>query len=357
MRSHGINLALLGLFAASDAGAQTCPAYDSPTVSGNVATRALTKASGIAASRINPGVLWSHNDSGGSNNVFAIGYDGAHLGSFTLSGSFAIDWEDIAIGPGPTPGIDYLYVADIGDNFNFRPTVRVYRVAEPMVSPSAPAGNVTLRGVQTITVAYPDGPRDAETIMVDVNGDIYIVTKRVSAQGRVYRAAFPQATSGTITMEYVTSIPWGAINGAGGATAGDIAHDGSAIVVRRLSNYSPAATLWRRAPGMTIAQALALPGCELALPASPQGEAIAFAPDDLSLFSLSEGPNQPIHFIAQIHAPGDANGDDVVNVTDLLAVIEAWGACPSSPLNCHADFNDDGQVNVTDLLTVISNWG
>jgi len=111
---------------------------------------------------------------------------------------------------------------------------------------------------------------------------------------------------------------------------------------------------------MSIADALAQPGCDLALPASPQGEAIAFARDDLSLFSLSEGVNQPIHFIAQIHEPGDVDGNDFVNVSDLLAVIGAWGACPPrlpTPLNCHADFNDDGQVNVTDLLTVISNWG
>ena len=49
----------------------------------------------------------------------------------------------------------------------------------------------------------------------------------------------------------------------------------------------------------------------------------------------------------------DINGDDQVNVTDLIAVITAWGPCPG----CPADVNDDGQVNVTDLIAVITAWG
>ena len=51
--------------------------------------------------------------------------------------------------------------------------------------------------------------------------------------------------------------------------------------------------------------------------------------------------------------PADTNNDGNVNVTDLLAVIGAWGTCAG----CAADTNDDGQVNVTDLLAVIGAWG
>lgn len=53
---------------------------------------------------------------------------------------------------------------------------------------------------------------------------------------------------------------------------------------------------------------------------------------------------------------GDINSDGVVNVSDLLAVINAWGPCPD-PENCPADINDDDVVNVSDLLAVINNWG
>lgn len=53
--------------------------------------------------------------------------------------------------------------------------------------------------------------------------------------------------------------------------------------------------------------------------------------------------------------PGDVNGDGLVNVGDLLAVINAWGACsPSNP--CPADLNADAVVNVLDLLLVINHW-
>jgi hypothetical protein len=52
--------------------------------------------------------------------------------------------------------------------------------------------------------------------------------------------------------------------------------------------------------------------------------------------------------------PADTNGDNSVNVTDLLAVIGAWGPCAAP---CAADTNNDGNINVTDLLAVIGSWG
>lgn len=59
--------------------------------------------------------------------------------------------------------------------------------------------------------------------------------------------------------------------------------------------------------------------------------------------------------------PGDATSDGVVNVADLLAVISAWGPCPSPcPARCAADvapIPGDCGVNVNDLLMVINNWG
>jgi hypothetical protein len=236
-----------------------------------VASNSLVEASGLAASRDNVGVLWANNDSGDSARLFAMTTAGTHLGVYNISGASAIDWEDIAIGPGPVAGTDYLYIGDIGDNFNIRSTIKVYRVAEPVVSPAQSPVTVTLTGTQAITLAYPDGPRDAETLMVDVNGDIYIVSKRVTAHGRMYRAAYPQATSGTVTLEFVGELPWGSVDGSGGATGGDIASDGAAIIIRRYTNQSPQATLWLRPPGLTIAEALAGTGCDVAMLPEPQG--------------------------------------------------------------------------------------
>lgn len=54
--------------------------------------------------------------------------------------------------------------------------------------------------------------------------------------------------------------------------------------------------------------------------------------------------------------PSDTNGDQVVNVDDLLAVINGWGPCPPTP-GCPGDITADGNVNVDDLLAVINAWG
>ncbi len=59
--------------------------------------------------------------------------------------------------------------------------------------------------------------------------------------------------------------------------------------------------------------------------------------------------------------PGDATGDGLINVADLLEVIRRWGPCPPPcPARCAADvFPTAGNcgVNVDDLLAVINNWG
>jgi hypothetical protein len=50
-------------------------------------------------------------------------------------------------------------------------------------------------------------------------------------------------------------------------------------------------------------------------------------------------------------------GNGSVNVDDLLAVINAWGACSGACLSDIAPPSGDGQVNVDDLLAIINNWG
>ena len=84
---------------------------------------------------------------------------------------------------------------------------------------------------------------------------------------------------------------------------------------------------------------------------------------DDSVVGLSLGGGQPIGFeqsdlsessdCGDPILPGDVNGDGIVNVTDLLTIMDAWGPCSG----CPADLNGDGIVDVTDLLEVVGNWG
>ena len=50
---------------------------------------------------------------------------------------------------------------------------------------------------------------------------------------------------------------------------------------------------------------------------------------------------------------GDFDGNRVVDVDDLLALINTWGPCEV----CLTDLTDDRKIDVDDLLGVINNWG
>jgi hypothetical protein len=246
----------------------------------------ICEASGLVASRLNPGVLWTHNDNWGDNRLFAIGRSGVLLGKYTM-GTGAIDSEDISTGPGPIAGIEYLYVGDIGDNESVRDTVFIRRAPEPVVRLDQPPVTVGLPGVAVITLKYPAGAdapghKDAETLMVDpVNGDIYIITKRVTP-GLVYRAASPHSTAQTITLQLVASVPWA------WATAGDISPDGSSIIVRRYTGLNPPAAIWHRAPGTPLWEAFRGNGCKVPLPPEPQGEAVSWDWNGRGILTVSE---------------------------------------------------------------------
>jgi len=51
--------------------------------------------------------------------------------------------------------------------------------------------------------------------------------------------------------------------------------------------------------------------------------------------------------------PGDTDGSGVVDISDILAVLDAWGECAG----CPGDINGDGTINVDDMLVVLGAWG
>ena len=261
---------------------------------GNFENAKLKEASGLVESRKTPGVLWLHNDSGDSPRLFAAKTSGVDLGTYSFAGADAIDWEDIAIGPGPTSGESYLYIGDMGDNRSVRPNIQIYRVAEPAVDPAAGPKTVTLSGVEKFVLVYPDGAHNAETLMVDPKtSDVFIVTKVSSGISFIFRAAAPLSNAGPITLEKVGSLDFGTAPLSGPATTGgEIAAAGDWIGIRTY----PAAFLWRRTAGMTVADALAGQPCVIPMHSEPQGEALGFAADGKGYYSTSEGANQPLYF-------------------------------------------------------------
>lgn len=70
----------------------------------------------------------------------------------------------------------------------------------------------------------------------------------------------------------------------------------------------------------------------------------------------SGDPSVFVFFAPQPKAPcpGDLTSDGMVDVSDLLILLGAWGPCEG---DCPADLNDDGTVDVSDLLILLGAWG
>jgi hypothetical protein len=303
MRGFYKVLTVLILIAGCRSTSADCPKFLAGHKVGTIQSPLITEASGLAASRKNPGVLWIHNDES-PPCLYALSPQGKHLGIYTLNGARNRDWEDIAIGPGPDPNVDYLYVGDVGDNNSKHKYVTIYRVPEPQVDANQPPAKVTLTGVEAIGLLYPDGPRDAETLMLDpLTKDIYIISKE--GQSKVYRAAYPQSafaisttdksTRAKATLEYVAKLPWGT------ATGGDISADGQMIIVR---NYL-AASLWLCPKDAPLWRAFEGDECKVSLIFEQQGEAICFDANGSGFYTTSEHTNQPIYYFLRSRQKGN----------------------------------------------------
>jgi len=229
-----------------------------------------------------------HNDSGDGARVYALGRDGALLQTFTLQGVDAVDWEDIAIGPGPATGVPYLFVADIGDNDEVRDHVVVYRFAEPEVGVD-PDG---VEDVVALRFRYPDVARDAEALLVDpLTGDLLIVTKSLSGRARVFRASGELSPDSETVLDEIAGFRLGIFQPI---TAGDIGRAGDRVALRTYSDV----LLWRRMPDQGLAEMFGAAPCRAPLAVEPQGEAIGFDHEGSGYYTVSEGTRPPLHYYA-----------------------------------------------------------
>lgn len=269
-----------------------CPEFDLGQNLGTVVSPEVLEASGMAISRKNPGILWTHNDSGDRARLLALRTNGEYVGELAIAGVTAVDFEDLGLGAGPKPGEWYLYVGDIGDNYRVREHVVVYRVPEPELPAEGWPVHLTVPG-KAIQVRYPSGPLDSETLMVDgARGDLYIVSKdAVGAVNTVYRLPAPHEDGEPVTAEPVATIHCGL------TTAGDISPDGREVVIKTYD----VGYLWRRRPGEPLPHAFDSEPCRIPLQQEAQGEALAFAPDGSGYYTLGEGYTQPIYFFGRRH--------------------------------------------------------
>ncbi|MBI2423041.1 MAG: hypothetical protein HYV27_09455 [Candidatus Hydrogenedentes bacterium] len=287
--------------------AASCTAFEAGIALGQPEPKELIEISGMAASRVNPGLLWVHNDSGSEFRLFALTADGKERGYCTSKDIGRGDWEDMAIGPGPMPGKTYIYVADTGDNREYGKPKRIYRFLEPEMPASGGTVVVPIPDVARFTLLFPNdkaGPFDCEAILVDPRGGgLYLMTKDTNlkngGKSEVFRASGALDPGKHNAMEHVLTLDLdaGLMNLVTGA---DIAPDGSGILVRTYLDI----LYWPRAAGQSIGEALAATPCHAPQVVEPQGEAIAFAADGNGYYTASERRKEkaipPIHYFQRV---------------------------------------------------------
>ncbi len=276
-----------------DAGNEPYSNFGLPTVIGTIKSPDITESSGIAASRCQNNVLWTHNDSGDDAFIFSIDLKGENLGTWKVPNAHNIDWEDIAAFK-DKGGKCFLYIGEIGDNKAKREEHAIYRIPEPKITPAA---SVTTRqsplfteNAEILRFNYPDFNQDAETLMVQPKtGDIYVVTKRVSGPAGVYRLK-PTFGIEAVKADKITEISVPAIPN-GFVTGGDISPDGHHVIIcdytrayewtlpESPSNFDD---IWQQNPE------------SIDLGSRKVGEAVSYNLDGTIIYATSEGKSSPL---------------------------------------------------------------
>jgi hypothetical protein len=233
---------------------------------------------------------------------------GKDVGAIRLRGIKNDDWEDLAAFE--RDGKAWLLVADTGDNNGRRPQVALHLVEEPARDQLSPGKAVTVTPAWSLRVTYEDGPRDCESVAVDVAGRaIYLLSKRDDIP-RLYRVDLPATRPGNTVavarkVGLVPHIPEPSaaemlVRGHLGkrrseVTAMDFSSDGTLATVL---SYG-AALVFERKNGEPWAEALAREPVPLQISGLLQGEAICFSPDAKSIYVASEGPQPLVRYDRQ----------------------------------------------------------
>ncbi|MFJ9057387.1 WD40 repeat domain-containing protein [Streptomyces sp. NPDC102409] len=241
----------------------------------------ITESSGLAASRIHPGVYWTHNDSEDGPYVYAVdSRTGKTVATITMKGvGEPRDVEAISLGPDGN-----LYVGDIGDNLDGSwDHVWIYRFPEPKRLADA-----TVQATQ-FDVTYADGARNAEAMMVHPRtGRVYIASKNEDGGG-LYEGPQKLTTGGNNVFRRVGEVPW--------VTDGAFSPDGRNVVFR--SYFS--------ARGYAFEGGRLGADHAVSVPLQGQSESVTYTADGSAMMFGSEGENSEVVRV-DVEGGGDGEG-------------------------------------------------
>jgi hypothetical protein len=261
--------------------------YAPPVEISRLENKRVSESSGLAASRRDPDLFWTHNDSGDKPRIYCFRRNGKHVGTCKLTKAGAIDWEDMCsfeIDDKPK-----LLIGDLGDNLTRRKSYRLYLLDEPK-NPSK-----DVKDIQVIRLRYSVGSMDCEAIGADVESrKLLFVEKKRWFNCRVFEADLP-------TTKDVTDIvakPIGRIN-LPLVTAMDVSSDGRRAIVLTLGQ----AFEFTRGKGETWTKAFAKKPRTIDMPARKQGETICYGANGRDFYLTSEFTPTPLFLVEAISTP------------------------------------------------------
>jgi hypothetical protein len=231
------------------------------TVAFTIKDARITESSGLA---VDPAgnIYWTVNDSGDRGVAYGIGLDGKVQGSLNFRAQ-PVDVEAVAVHD------DRLYVGDIGDNNSRRSFVRVFFFNNPR------ANGLTV-SYHAYDFRYPDGAHNAETLLVNDSGRLFIVTKE--HDGAIYAAPRKPDRQGVNKLKKVGSAPSDVTDGTflpGGDKIALLTY--SSITVIDASTYEVLAS----SP----------------IPQQRQAESLTLSLDEQSLLVGSEGKKSKVYSV------------------------------------------------------------
>ncbi|WP_242687330.1 MULTISPECIES: hypothetical protein [unclassified Actinopolyspora] len=173
-----------------------------------------------------------------------------------------------------------LWLADTGDNSRKRETVAVH-----VLSPGEPS-------TRLYRFRYPDGPHDAEALLLGRGTVPHIITKNPLGEAGIYRPAAEPSERSPVDLERVGTLSLNSTGTPGGplpSSFGSVTVTGAAVSSGRevvaVRTYTE--VYLYPAPNGGVLEALNREPLRVPLADEPQGEAIAFEPDG-DLLSASE---------------------------------------------------------------------
>lgn len=256
----------------------------------------IKESSGLAPSLRTPDLLWTLNDSGGPTTLYAIKTQGQTLAEINVTDAKNIDWEDLASGPN-SEGQPTLFIADIGDNKKARPSIQIYEIAEPEITPNAKPKKIA--PTRTWNLRYPDGPANAETLLAHPKtGRLHILTKTLLGTATLYSVPATHQPDTVQVLEKITTLNFPLLNKPGKrpidnlmTTGGSLSSDANRLVIATYNSLYE----WTLPERQLTAQALDATPIRIDPPFTPQMEAVCYQPDTYHLLFTSEDLPTPLY--------------------------------------------------------------